>query len=335
MYDRQAKPPPVPIPPDSVPFMLETATRAPSILNTQPWLFRVTPYAIDLYPDSSRRLRSDLSGREMLISCGAALFGLRLAIKALGHVPEVSLLPSPEQPSLLARVKFGNTAALTESERRLMDALPHRHTRRGAYAPGPLPKGLLIGLQHDAVAEHASLVLTDQPGDYSRLSAIVARSARTLTADNRAISDIRRWVRLPGSTAKDGVPAGAIAGPSRGQPSRLAQRDLNLGRGIGALDPGGAPPAATAILLTAADTKADWLRAGQALHRLLLRAASKWVFASLYSQPLESAPTRTMIRSVLRLPGAPQLLLQFGTARTALPTARRAAADVLLLPRPG
>jgi hypothetical protein len=335
MTERQARPRPVPIPRESVSALIETATRAPSILNTQPWLFRVTPFAIDLYPDPSRKLRSDLSGREMLVSCGAALFGLRLAIRALGYQPDVRLLPTPEQPSLLARVRLGATASMTDSERRLMDALPHRHTGRGGYAPGPLPKGLFVGLQHDAVAEDASLALVDRPADYSRLSAIVARSASTLSADNQAISDIRRWVRLPGSTARDGVPASSVSAPSRGRPGRLVQRNLTLERGTEGLDPVGAPPAATAILLTAADTRADWLRAGQALHRVLAHAASRWVFAELYSQPLESAPTRAMIRAALRLPGAPQLLLQFGLARTARPTARRPTADVLLRARPG
>lgn len=101
-------------------------------------------------------------------------------------------------------------------------------------------------------------------------------------------------------------------------------------RGIGLLASDGAPPLATAILLTSADTKGDWLRAGQALHRVLAHAAASWVFATLYSQPLESAPTRDLIRRRLRLSGAPQLLLQFGLARTTRPTARRAAADMMI-----
>jgi hypothetical protein len=67
----------------------------------------------------------------------------------------------------------------------------------------------------------------------------------------------------------------------------------------------GAPPAATAVLLTPRDGRADWLRAGQALHRLLTHAASKWLFASLYTQPLEAAATRALIRDRLALPGGP------------------------------
>jgi hypothetical protein len=72
------------------------------------------------------------------------------------------------------------------------------------------------------------------------------------------------------------------------------------------------PPAA--VLLTPGDGRADWLRAGQALHRLLAHAASKWVFASLHSQPLEAAAVRALITNRLALPGARQMLLQPGVA---------------------
>jgi nitroreductase len=337
-YQRAARTCPEPIATEWVGDLLAAAARAPSILNTQPWLFRVTTHTIELYADPSRRLRSDPNGREMLISCGAALFGLRFAIRALGYQPMVSLLPDPERPSVLATVQFGARQPVTDGERRLIEALPHRHTRRGGYVPGPLPRGLLIGLQHDAVVEHASLALIDRPAAYSQLAAIVAKTAITLNADERSVADARHWVRLPGSTARDGVPASAIPAQHGRRPAqrqaRLAQRDLDLGRGIGELDQAGPPPAATAILLTPGDTRADWLRAGQALHRLLAHAAGQWVFASLNSQPLESAPVRALIRSKLGLPGAPQLLLEFGLAKTARPTARRSAAELLASSRP-
>jgi hypothetical protein len=83
-------------------------------------------------------------------------------------------------------------------------------------------------------------------------------------------------------------------------------------------------------LTTAGDTPVDWLRAGQALHRLLLTAADGWVFASLHTQPLEVAPLRMAIRAQLLLPGAPQMLLQLGVARTAPVTPRRPIAELLV-----
>lgn len=320
----------VPFPAESVAGLLSTAGRAPSIFNSQPWLFRVGTYAIDLYADPSRRLRIDRSGREMLISCGAALFGLRMAIRAIGYEPVVGVLPDPEDPGLLARVRLGARSPVTQAERQLVDAIPHRHTHRGSFAAAPLPRGLMIRLQHDAVVERAALAIIDQPSAYAQLSGIVRRTVSEMSGDQRARADVRQWVRAPGSTAVDGVPVSAIALPARGRLGRLAQRDMDLGRGAGELSEDGPPPAVTAILLTAGDTRADWLRAGQALHRMLAHAASHWVFASLYSEPTESALARALIRSRLTLPGAPQLVLQFGVARSTRATARRPVEGIRL-----
>jgi hypothetical protein len=97
----------------------------------------------------------------------------------------------------------------------------------------------------------------------------------------------------------------------------------------GTEQPGGEPPLATAVLMTPGDTPADWLRAGQALDRLLLRAAARWVFASLQSQPIESPRHRRAVRALAGGHGHPQLLLQFGRANTAPATPRRPQADML------
>jgi hypothetical protein len=108
----------------------------------------------------------------------------------------------------------------------------------------------------------------------------------------------------------------------------LRQRDFDLGRGLGLLTEGGGPPTATAILLTSRDRRADWLRAGQTLQRLLLHAASQWVFAALYTQPLEAAAIRQQIKTSLAMPGWPQIILQLGVARSSHATARRSAGEL-------
>jgi hypothetical protein len=36
--------------------------------------------------------------------------------------------------------------------RKLLEAVPHRHTHRGSFSPESLPDGLLARLQHDAMA---------------------------------------------------------------------------------------------------------------------------------------------------------------------------------------
>ena len=304
-------------------FLITAAARAPSVHNTQPWRFRVGPGAVELWSDPRRRLRADPSGREMLISCGAALFGLRLAVRSLGYLPVTELLPDPARLRLMARVSVGAAAPMVGLERGLLDAVPHRHTHRGPFAPGPLPRGLLAGLQHDALAEGATLALVTGGLAYDRLERIAAAAARRGDLSPRARADIRRWTRTAASMARDGIPATALASRTGRPPGRLPQRDFDLGRGIARLPFGGAPPSATAVLLTPGDRRADWLRAGQALYRLLLHAASQRVFASLHTQPLEDTTTRNLITSQLALPGHPQMVLQLGPATTASPTARQ------------
>jgi hypothetical protein len=321
------------IPARTVTAMLATASRAPSVHNTQPWRFAVGPHAIDLYADPARKLRQDRGGREMLISCGAALFGLRLAVRELGHLPAGSMFPEPSRPGLLARVTLGPEAPLTAMERRMLVALPHRHTHRGAFDPGIVPASLLAGLQHDALAEGATLALVDSPGKYGKLAALVAEATRMQALNAAAREDILRWSRAPGSLARDGVPAAAFAPDAAAARGRLAQRDFDLGRHIGLLSgpaPDEPPPAATAVLVTPGDSRDDWLRAGQALHRVLAHAATEWVSASLHTQPLEFPAIRNLIRARLALPGAVQMLLQFGPARSGLSSARREVPDFLI-----
>ena len=308
---------------DRARYLIATAARAPSVHNTQPWRFRVTPSAIELYSDPRRKLLVDPLGREMLISCGAALFGLRLAVRSLGYQPVVELLGEPGRLRLLARVGLGAEAPLTTAERGMVTALPRRHTHRGAFAPGPLPAGLLAGLQRDALAEGATLVMVEQGVAYQRLADICDAVTQRLRSDPQANADIRRWSRRPDSLERDGVPAHAFPGSPRRQRGRLAQRDFDLGRGFGLQAAEGTPPAVTAVLVTAGDSRGDWMRAGQALHRLLLHAASRWVFASLHTQVLEAALIRGLIRKRLELPGIPQMLLQLGRADIAYPTGRR------------
>ena len=310
-------------------FLIDMAARAPSVHNSQPWRFRIGPSTIEFYCDKQRKLRTDILGREMLISCGAALFGLRLGVRSLGYLPVVRLLPDPAQPRLVARVGIGAPAPLTGEESRMLEAVPHRHTHRGPFEPGPLPDGLLRGLRDDALAEGATLTLVKEDAAYQRLAGIVLAAADHLDLDSRTRDETLRWTRDADSHARDGVSARTFAASAAAHPRRLTQRDFDLGRGLARLPAGGEPPAATAVLLTRGENWLEWLRAGQALHRLLLHAASERVFASLYTQPLELPATRALIRDRLALPGNPQVLLQLGCASTMEPTARRPADELI------
>lgn len=325
-----------PPPSAAVATAVEIAARAPSVHNTQPWKFQVTGEVIELRADPDRLLTQiDPEGRELVISCGAALFGLRLGVRQLCRVPAVELWPDPARPWLLARVSPTGPAALNRVEAELLAAVPHRHTHRGPFTPGEVSARLLEALAVDAAAEGAELRFVESPRLVAELAKLVAEAAADQDASAAISAETRRWLRPVGSAARDGVPERATGFESDTSPLRFRRREFGAsgsaadraGRSVDVASGDGAneppPPAATAVLITAGDAADDWLRAGQALNRLLLRAATRWVFASLQSQPLESPRYRAQVRELLALKGQPQMLLQFGRANTALATPRR------------
>src|SRR5262245_39729647 len=98
-------------------YVVGAAVWAPSVHNTQPWWFTADGPEISLHADAGRQLMvADPGGREMMISCGAALFTARLALRSLGYVPETSVLPDPGQPLLVARMSWHHPAPTAEFE---------------------------------------------------------------------------------------------------------------------------------------------------------------------------------------------------------------------------
>jgi nitroreductase len=87
-----------------------SAISAPSVLNTQPWSFIIRDNRVELHADKDRQLQVlDPHGRQLLMSCGAALLNLRLAIVQRTLDPEVRLLPEATDPLHVATVRIGRT----------------------------------------------------------------------------------------------------------------------------------------------------------------------------------------------------------------------------------
>src|ERR1700758_4183545 len=115
--DPTAEPGTLRLTPDEGQAVIGTAARAPSLHNTQPWQFRVRGDTIELLADPDRWLRQlDPDGRELMISCGAALFGLRIGLRSVGLLPVTELLPDPAQPLLAGRVRAADRAAMNKVE---------------------------------------------------------------------------------------------------------------------------------------------------------------------------------------------------------------------------
>ncbi len=141
-------------------YVVAEAVWAPSVHNTQPWRFVADGRQISLYADADRGLpMADPDGREMMISCGAALFNAQLALRSLGYIPQTRVLPDPDQPTLVAQVGWRHRAPASEFEQLLASQVRRRRTYRGAFDPEPLPHGTLAALRGTAARDGVGQVL--------------------------------------------------------------------------------------------------------------------------------------------------------------------------------
>jgi hypothetical protein len=127
---------------------VESALRAPSAYNSQPWLFRLFDDTLELHADLTRaREIVDPSHRELYLSCGAALENVRLTLRHFGHEADITILPDIARPELVARIRVGlpRPASLTES--RLFTAIPQRRSNRSRFYSRPLPFGVVPSLE--------------------------------------------------------------------------------------------------------------------------------------------------------------------------------------------
>jgi hypothetical protein len=330
-----AEAPGCPSPPtaeETVRTVIAEAVWAPSVHNTQPWWFTADGQRISLYADTGRRLTvADPDGREMMISCGAALFTARLALRSLGYVPETVTLPEPSQPALVARVSWRRRARVTDAEIRLIAQVRQRRTHRGAFDPVPLSPDLLAALRECAVRDGARLRIVTDGGQQAALAAAVETAERAMHVDSAFVQELITWTPPPGSPRRDGVPSTSYpARPEHTDPD-FPGRDFAHGRGWGVPPMSCAPLSRTAgavgLLTTTGDGPADWVNAGQALQRILLTAGTCGVAAALHSQPFELSWLREVIRGWLSN-GYPQVLLRLGTVIQGSASVRRPPDEV-------
>src|SRR5579872_2241174 len=170
---------------DRLESTIAIAMQAPSTRNTQPWLFRIDGDAIELYADRSRSLPiADPDDRELTISCGAALFYLRLSLRHLGYSPLIEVLPCRGDPDFLARVIVGQPKNPSVEEEILFSAIPWRHTNRKPYDQRPLVGALLSVLQESAESEGAWLHWFEDEVEKSAIADLIVEADQQQLADN-------------------------------------------------------------------------------------------------------------------------------------------------------
>jgi hypothetical protein len=340
-------------------FLVNYAVLAPSKYNGQPWLFEICGDSLDVICDRSWAFReADPRGRELTLSCGAALFNLSVAARRFGHALRIQPFPWPGDRYLLARVHLEKlppeeerngllaSAGAGSSPRRslarqsnsnpsdeeLFDAMMKRCTYRRSFWNGAPPDEVLAACADAAASQGAWLHFIKEEKTRGAAAELVAQGYREQMAHKSFRRELAKWVHPARGKSKDGVSGSLYRLPGPLAPClSLLLWTINCGGLIGARNRDLAKRAPVlAVLGTAEDSPQAWLAAGQALESLLLRATVAGLSASFFSQPVEVEHLRSELLGLTGRKGFPQMLLRLGYGEAARHTPRRPAKEVVI-----
>lgn len=319
---------------DQLRFLLRYAILAPSNHNSQPWLFRLRKDGIELFADRTRALpASDPEDRQLTISCGAALYLLRLAARHFGFRGQVVFFPEADDPDRLALFRPGPRGAASAAETELFQAILRRRTNRRRFEKRAVPEAVIEALTGAAAAENGWLLSIHSAKGRQLLAQSITEGDRIQGADPSFRREIAAWTHPFRRRSADGLPGFAFGvGDIDSLIEGSVLRTFEAAPGQGAPDANaltaGSP--LLAVLGSGDDTPHSWLTTGQALAKILLTAETAGVAVSYLNQPIEIASLRAGLRRTLRLSGFPQAILRFGFGPAVEPTPRRPLDEIIL-----
>ncbi|MFL6161715.1 MAG: Acg family FMN-binding oxidoreductase [Jatrophihabitantaceae bacterium] len=321
---------------------VEVACRAPSIHNTQPWLWVLRAGQLELRADRDRQLRvADPDGHSLLISCGAALHLTELALRGQGWLVRAQRLPDPADPDLLARFVDPCPMAPSALDLRAVEAAERRHSDRRPFIAEQLPDEVIEQLRAAAAGAGVYAHFPMRADEQVNLAVAVSWADRIERDDTAYQAEMQRWLRdrevhSEAEMHAGGVPTTAVPHVEAGHPRRIdvPLRDFEIGvsgRELIAQDVDEHP--LIAVLLSEAETPEQHLAAGEAMMRLMLRAQELGIASCPLSQAVDLVAFRGRVQTLMGWTGYPQMMLRLGyptpSADTPPPTPRRPLADVL------
>jgi len=314
-------------------FALRYAVLAPSNHNTQPWHFIVDGDSVTLCADRTRALPVvDPFDRELLISCGAVLFNLRVALSRFGLAYAITLLPSTVDVDVLAHLRVIRDGRCDTELASLFEAIPLRVTTRETFADEPSPPGFRQRLEEAGAIEGCDTVCVENIAGREQLADLIGEADQAQFKDARFRRELASWIHP--RRHQDGMPAlspGVRALLDFAAPLvSSVVRTFDQGGGLAATHHTlaiGSP--LLMCIATGTDDASAWLSAGQALERVLLTAAAEGMTASYLNQPIEIASLRERLCAALKLDAVPQLLIRIGRGAQVPHSPRRPLEEVV------
>jgi hypothetical protein len=307
---------------------LTSACRAPSLHNSQPWQWASTDNRLRLFLDPSRVIDADQSARQALISCGAALDHLRVALAAAGWQAHVERFPNSDNPDHLATIEFDPIEFVTERDRARAQAIWTRRTDRLPFrAPGDWKSITAVWSDDVDQKVHVDTV----PERLLPKLAEAAQLAESLRLYDSTYHSELHWWTAPFEKS-EGIPHSSLVSASESDRVSV-ERVFPVVRRPERRTEIPEDQAMVLLLSTQKDDRADALRCGEALSATLLDFTIAGFATCPVTHLTEHRATREVIHSLMGHAAVPQVLVRVGlvpvTEKAPAPTPRRPLSEVL------
>ncbi|MCV7229558.1 Acg family FMN-binding oxidoreductase [Mycolicibacterium komossense] len=319
---------------DVVTAAVRLACRAPSVHNSQPWRWVAGSAGLNLFADPKRWVHAtDRSGREALISCGAVLDHLRVAMQAAGWTINVERFPNPNNLDHVAAIDFTPLSFVTDAHRARAGAIAQRRTDRLPFA-APTDWELFEPMVRSTFSDNdAHLdVVADEVRHTLAEASRLSESLRLYDSSYHAELD---WWTAPFHTT-EGIPCNSLVSAAESERVDVA-RSFPVGSDTQRRPDITADRSTILVLSTDDDTGGDAVRCGEVLSTVLLECTMAGLATCTLTNVTESQAGRDAIASLIGRKSFPQLLIRVGLAPTAEPeqplTPRRPLSDVFVAAR--
>jgi nitroreductase len=267
--------------------LIRCATLAASSHNTQPWRFQVTPDAIRVLPDFSRRCPVvDPIDAHLFKSLGCAAENIVQAAAAQGLTSDVHYDEADD--AVVVRLSPSDTISSTE----LFEAIPIRQCTRQAFDGSPITVRDREKLERAGSGPGVRTVWVTDPATMASIATLVAHGDLVQLRDRAFRRELLRWIRFDATTALrrgDGlagrctgspsVPTwlGRLVAPVAIRASAQADRDAQYI----------ASSAGVVAFVAEHDDKSAWIDIGRAYQRFALQAAALGIRTAFINQPIE------------------------------------------------
>lgn len=299
---------------DRIIKILESAIRAPSTHNSQPWLFRVKENKVEVFFDPKYVLPfADKETRDLHISIGCMLENFSIASWAENLTSSISYGPF-EHKTKLAEITLVNLNTKSdELSQILFKTIPNRVNARGVFIDEKISEELSKKIDSLNTDKNMSLNFFNKKEDIKKIANLTALSIVDAYNGLGFRKEMSHWMNSNLSTKKEGLPGYSLRMPlivSLIIP--LLIRYFNFGSFLSKLNIKSIISAPLVIMISGKDSPKSWMEVGRLAERIMLYVQSLGYQTSIYVGSIEIGNYYREVQRLTNKPERPQFIFAVG-----------------------